>query len=192
MAQYNSNYTGPQIDNVVGNAALLTNASGSAVVAGFDPQSDTVHVTSQSLSSAQKAQARTNIDAASASDLNGYASQEWVNTRGYLTSQNISNLESKVGIVSASGSTLTAQVGKYYRFDSAVSSLAVTLPTISNATTIQGCVFYLTTSSSVTLTFTGGGTVKYQDGYEIKTGSTYEINAIWNGAVWVLAAIKIS
>jgi len=124
--------------------------------------------------------------------LNGYASQEWVNTRGYLTSQNISNLESKVGIVSASGSTLTAQVGKYYRFDSAVSSLAVTLPTISNATTIQGCVFYLTTSSSVTLTFTGGGTVKYQDGYEIKTGSTYEINAIWNGAVWVLAAIKIS
>lgn len=163
MAQYNSNYRGLDIDRVVGNAALLTNASGSAVIPGFNAQTDTVHVTSQSLTTAQKTQARTNI-----------------------------NAEGQVNIVSASGTTLSAQVGNYYRFNSTVTSLAVTLPTISGATTIQGCMFYLTTGSTISLTFTGGGTVKYQDGYKIKTGSTYEINAIWNGAVWVLAAIKIS
>ena len=175
------------------NVAFLEDASEGAVTPSFDPQADTVHVTAQSLTSAQKTQARTNIDALGSSDLTGYATQTWVSSQGYLTQhQDISGLESKVEIESASGTTLAAEVGKYYRFDSAVSSLAVTLPTISNATTIQGCVFYLTTGSSISLTFTGGGTVKYHDGYEIKASSTYEINAIWNGAVWVIASIKIA
>ena len=157
-----------------GNVALIENTSqgNTPFVPAFDPETESVRITPQTLTSEQKAQARTNIGAAESVDT--------------------SSFENKVEIEEASGSTLSAQVGKYYRFDSAVSSLAVTLPTISNATTIQGCVFYLTTGSSISLTFTGGGTVKYQDGYEIKASSTYEINAIWNGAVWVIASIKIA
>ena len=162
--------------------AYLEDASQEATVAGFDPQADTVHVTAQSLTSAQKAQARTNIDAIDSSALNGFATQTWVQNQNY---------DKKVDVVAASGTALNVEVGKYYRFDSAVSQLAVILPAITNTTTIQGCMFYLTTSSTISLTFTGGGTVRYHDGYEIKENSTYEINAIWNGAVWVIASIKI-
>lgn len=165
-----------------GNGALLEDDDNTAVVPLFDPEAHTVHVTPQTLTEAQKAQVRENIGAFDP-ELSGYATEEWVQNQNY---------DKKVDIVAASGTTLNAEIGKYYRFDSAVSSLAVTLPTISDATAIQGCVFYLTTGSSISLTFTGDGTVKYHDGYEIKASSTYEINAIWNGTVWVIASIKIA
>lgn len=40
----------------------------------------------------------------------------------------LDNAESKVEIVVANGETLTAEVGKYYRFDEPVNELAITLP----------------------------------------------------------------
>ncbi len=49
--------------NYIDGAAYLGDDDGSATVADFDPSTDTVHVTEQTLSSTQKAQARTNIDA---------------------------------------------------------------------------------------------------------------------------------
>lgn len=94
--------------------------------------------------------------------------------------------------------TLTCEVGKYYRIDVPVNTLAVTLPAMSDNTTIKAVVLYLTadTTPSVTISSTAvsGGTapdVVYQDGFKIEAGSTYEINCLWNGSAWVLAGVEI-
>lgn len=52
------------------NAAFLEDASESAIMPGFDPYTDSVHVTAQTLTDAQKAQARTNIDVYSKAEIN--------------------------------------------------------------------------------------------------------------------------
>lgn len=53
--------------NVPNNVALLENTDSTAYSPDFDAETDTVHVTAQSLTTAQKTQARTNIGAADAS-----------------------------------------------------------------------------------------------------------------------------
>ena len=93
---------------------------------------------------------------------------------------------------------LTCEVGKYYRIDVAVKTLAITLPAMTDLTTIRTVVIYLTagTTPAVTISSTApsGGSapdVLYQDGFEIEAGETYEINALFNGAAWIVAAVKI-
>jgi len=90
--------------------------------------------------------------------------------------------------------TLTCEVGKYYRVDVAVDTLAVTLPAITDSTTVRTVVIYLTggTTPAVTIASADNKSVYYQDGFEIETGSTYEINALFNGAAWIVAAVKIN
>lgn len=95
--------------------------------------------------------------------------------------------------------TLTCEAGKYYRIDVAVETLAVTLPAMTDLTTVRTVVIYLTagTTPAVTISSTApsGGSapdVLYQDGFEIEAGSTYEINALFNGAAWIVAAVKIN
>ena len=98
--------------------------------------------------------------------------------------------ENKVEIVVASGTTLSAQVGKYYRFDTEVGTLAVTLPTPTDTTHLSNVILFLTTGSTPAITFTSAN-VLYQDGYEIEAETTYEINCLFNGSNWVIAAMKI-
>ena len=97
--------------------------------------------------------------------------------------------EDKIDIVAASGTTLTAEVGKYYRFDAAVGTLAVTLPTPTDTTHLSNVILFLTTGSTPAITFTSN--VLYQDGYEIEAETAYEINCLFNGVNWVIAAMKI-
>lgn len=106
----------------------------------------------------------------------------------------IANLESKMAIVAASGTTLTASVDNYYLFSSAVGTLAITLTTPSDTTHITKAVFMLTTGSSPAVTFAGasGINVIAQDGFSIEASTTYEINAIYNGVAWVVACMKLS
>ena len=106
----------------------------------------------------------------------------------------ISNLESKMAIVAASGTALTASVDNYYLFSSEVGTLAITLTTPSDTTHITKVVFMLTTGSSPAVTFVGasGVNVIAQDGFAIEASTTYEINAIYNGVAWVVAAMKLS
>lgn len=106
----------------------------------------------------------------------------------------IANLESKMAIVAASGTTLTASVDNYYLFGSEVGTLAITLTTPSDTTHITKAVFMLTTGSSPAVTFAGasGINVIAQDGFSIEASTTYEINAIYNGVAWVVAAMKLS
>jgi hypothetical protein len=99
--------------------------------------------------------------------------------------------ESKVDIVSASGTTLSAEVGKYYTLSN-VGTLAITLPTIAAGTTkVQTVTFYISAGSSPAVTFTSTHSIYYSDGFEIAASSTYEVSAAYNGIAWVVASVKI-
>ena len=105
--------------------------------------------------------------------------------------QNISGKEDKADIVSASGATLTAEVGKYYTLSS-VGTLAITLPTIASGTTkVQTVTFYIAAGSTPAVTFTSTHSIYYSDGFEIAADTTYEISAAYNGIAWVVASVKI-
>jgi hypothetical protein len=175
------------------NYFIIGDTEGSESVPEFDAYTDTVHVTQQTLTTAQKAQARTNIGALTTSDLSGYATETWVGNQGYATETWVGNqnFENKVAIVTADSVSLTAEVNKYYRYDSAVGTLAITLPVPSDTTHLSSIVFAFTTDSPTNVTFASSVTIKYQDGYEIEASTSYEINAIYNGSYWALAAIKL-
>ena len=99
--------------------------------------------------------------------------------------------ESKVDIVSASGATLTAEVGKYYTLSN-VGTLAITLPTIASGTTkVQTVTFYIAAGSTPAVTFTSTHSIYYSDGFEIAADTTYEVSAAYNGIAWVVASVKI-
>ena len=101
----------------------------------------------------------------------------------------VSAVSEALTIVSvASGtSSITAEVGNYYKVAGDVSSLTITLPTITGATSVKGCVFMFTTASTTSVSVTSASTVYYFDGYSIDASTTYELNCIWNGSQWVVA-----
>lgn len=114
----------------------------------------------------------------------------FTNDAGYLTShQDISGKEDVTAIQAvASGSTLSAALNKYYRFDYNVGTLAITLPSVSGVTGLKGIVFSFTTGSSpaVTFTSTGGVSIDYQAYYAIIANTKYEINVLYNGSKWII------
>lgn len=89
--------------------------------------------------------------------------------------------------------TLTTEVGKYYRLDVPVETLDVTLPAMTNLTTVRTVVIYLTggTTPAVTISAADNKHICYQYDYKIEEGKTYEINALFNGAAWIVAAVDI-
>jgi hypothetical protein len=118
------------------------------------------------------------------------------NDAGYLTQhQDISGKEDRTSIAATSTASgvLNTEAGKYHRIDAAVGTLVIILPAMTDLTTARTVVVYLTagTTPAVTITSADGKTVVLQDGYEIEAGKTYEINALWNGAAWVIAAVEI-
>ena len=94
-------------------------------------------------------------------------------------------------VIDSSVSTLNAEVGKYYRFDVPVDTLTITLPTMTDTTTAKTIVFYMTAGSTPAITFSSTHPVYYSDGFEIAADSTYEVNALWNGAAWIVASVTI-
>ena len=115
-----------------------------------------------------------------------------IDTNTYLTQhQDISGKEDKVDIVSVSGSTLIAEVGKYYTFSS-VDTLAITLPTIvADTTKFQTVAFYIKTGVFPAITLTSTHAIIYPKDYAIKGLSLYEICAAWNGTEWVIGQIEL-
>lgn len=96
-----------------------------------------------------------------------------------------------IDVKSSAISTLTAQVNKYYRLDVAVETLAITLPTITDTTSINTVVFYITGGTTPSITFTSTHNVYYSNGFGIESGKTYEVNALYNGIAWVVASVEI-
>jgi hypothetical protein len=109
--------------------------------------------------------------------------------------QDISGKQDKVAVVNvASGTTaILAQVNTYYNVAGTVTNLAITLPAMTDLTTARTVVIYLTagTTPAVTISAADSKDVYYQDGFEIASGESYEINALFNGAAWVVAGVKI-
>lgn len=105
------------------------------------------------------------------------------------------NKQDKMPISSASGTTLSAVANTYHNFTSEVNTLAITFPAVTDVTHITNIVFMLTTGTIPAITFAASGTgvnVIAQDGFSIEASTTYEINAIFNGTMWVVAAMKLS
>lgn len=104
--------------------------------------------------------------------------------------------ERKTGIVVKADAIteLTCETGKYYRLDTAVETLTVTLPAMSNITTVKTVVLYMTGGSAPAVTFDAadGKAVYNADGLEVKSGETYEISCLYNGKVWVVASLTIT
>ena len=103
--------------------------------------------------------------------------------------------ENKMQIRAASGTAISPAVNTYNTFSSAVNTLAITLPAVADTGHISTIVFMLTTGTSPAITFTAGGTgigIIKQDGFSFEASSTYEINALFNGANWVILATKLN
>ena len=104
----------------------------------------------------------------------------------------VTGKEDKINIVTASGTTLSAAISNYYRFGSAVGTLTVTLPTPAASGYLSNIIFSFTTSASPNVTFTASqATIQYADGFEIEASTKYEINALWDGTMWILGMMRI-
>ena len=117
--------------------------------------------------------------------------QAVINADGHNLDTLLGKKEEITSIIQSSGTTLTAEVGKYYRFDVPVGTLTITLPTMTDTTTAKTIVFYLTAGSTPAVTFTSSHSIYYSDGFEIAANSTYEVSAAYNGIAWVVASVKI-
>ena len=118
------------------------------------------------------------------------------------THQNISGKEDVVTIeapVNATDATqpitsLTCVLNKYYRIDVPIETLSITLPSMTNVTTIKTVTLYLTGGTAPDPQFASvdtGVNVYFADGFEVQSGSTYEISCLWNGAAWIVASVTI-
>ena len=111
--------------------------------------------------------------------------------QGKADTSDIASKEDKVDIVSANGTTLTAEVGKYYTLSN-VGTLAITLPTIAAGTTkVQTVTFYVAAGSSPAVTWTSTHTIIFADGFQIDANGLYEISAAWNGIGWIVGMLKL-
>lgn len=117
--------------------------------------------------------------------------QAVINADGHNLDTLLSKKEEITSIIQSSGTTLTAEVGKYYRFDIPVETLAITLPTMTDNSVVKSVVFYMTAGSTPAVTFSSTHPVYYSDGFEIAADSTYEVNALWNGTAWIVASVTI-
>lgn len=116
------------------------------------------------------------------------------NTLIYMINGVEANQQSKVPVVQATGTSLAAETGNYYRFDSVVSTLNITLKH-TNDSNIQQVVFGFTTDSSTSvnfITYVNNETIYFADGFFIQEDTTYEVNALWNGVSWMIAGITLN
>lgn len=104
--------------------------------------------------------------------------------------QDITGKENTMPITTATGETLTAVVGNYYRLDN-VGTLAITLPTIVGATKLQAITFLITCGLSALVKFVpqGSETILKQEGFTLEDNTKYEVTALWNGSEWTLSRV---
>lgn len=103
---------------------------------------------------------------------------------------NSTNME----VIAASGTTLSVNTGKYYRFDAAVNTLAITLPSQTANNVAKAVIIYFTAGNSadITITAADGRSVVYFDNYDISPGHTYELNCMYNGTKWIIGTSLIN
>lgn len=110
----------------------------------------------------------------------------------YPTIPDVSGKEDKVAVAIISGTTLAAAVSTYY-VGSSVGTLAVTLPTPTDATTVASVVLNIATGSSPAVTFTAesGVTISYSKDFALEASKEYEVNCLWQGTKWIIMAVEV-
>ena len=185
----NNYYTKQQTDG------LLSMKAGTEEVGALQQQVAGKQDTIQDLA-AIRSGAAAGATAVQPAALQPYATQAWVGEQGFLTQhQDISGKEDKMQIVAAPiipGLQFIATLGAYHRFLDSLGTLDITLPTPIDETTVQTIVFYMTMGSAPAVTFTATQPIYYHDGFSLEAGKTYEVNALWNGAAWVVASVAIA
>ncbi len=97
--------------------------------------------------------------------------------------------------VAAGTTAIAAEADTYYKVAGQATNLAVTLPTMDDATKTAKCLFLVTAGSNPSITFgtaQSGATLAYFDGYSIGGGYTYIIQAEWAGGVWQMREVRQS
>lgn len=95
-------------------------------------------------------------------------------------------------IVVVSGTILNAEKNKYYRYDLEVNTLTVTLPNITDETSLQAVVLCFTTGSNPNVTFVSSNkSIMYFENYKLEAGKAYELNCMYNGLKWIIGASQI-
>lgn len=99
--------------------------------------------------------------------------------------------QQKSAIVTPDTDSLQAEAGKLYRFDKEVNTLAVTLPDMDGIEYAADIMLMFKTGDSPSVTISAEQGVEYQQGFKIEAGKHYEVNALWNGAKWIVASLEI-
>ena len=174
------------VDDGIDDAVRTLEESGSAAVAEFNAQSDTVWHKQQTLSATQKSQARENINAQE--KLVSGTNIKSINNESLLGTGNINLEQGNIPVVFVDGTTLCADANKVYTCNTPVTSLVITLPAVTDVTKANAFSLFLTTGVSPTITFTtvDGVGILYHYDYDIKDNTMYEFNVMFNGNVWVI------
>lgn len=104
------------------------------------------------------------------------------------------NKQAQTTVNNLSSASITAADNMYYRLTNTVTSLAITLPTISDTSTVHCIAFkFATGSSTPTISWSNNDSkaMYKQDGYSIATNSVYEVTALYNGYEWIINAVKL-
>ena len=166
------------------------NTQSTASTPDYDPQTQSVSILEQTLTPEQQAQARENIGV---DELIGDIEDVLDEILGSGTTKSQKKLE----VIEASGTTLNSEENSYYHFDDVITTLAITLPSVGDTSHINQVIFNFTTGSNPLVSFEASPisgirpSIYANEGFSIDANTTYEINAIYNGNTWVLAAIRI-
>lgn len=97
------------------------------------------------------------------------------------------------GTGSLTNNTLNAASGTYYRFNYTVNTLVVNLPDMTGVSSARPVMLYVETGDSPNITFTSpdNKTITQFSNYEVDMNSKYEINCLYNGQKWIIAAAVI-
>lgn len=96
--------------------------------------------------------------------------------------------ETELTVETFNTTALSAQLNKYYIASSAVESLTITLPAISNLTKTKSIMFNLTTGSDPNVQFVSADNkvVGFYEGLIMNPSTEYEFNALFNGVKWIV------
>ena len=166
------------------------NSQETAEAPNYDPQTQSVSILEQTLTQEQQAQVRENIGV---DEIIGDIEELLDEILGSGTTKSQKKLE----VIEASGTTLNSEENSYYHFDDVITTLAITLPSVGDTNHINQVIFNFTTGSNPLVSFEASPisgirpSIYANEGFSIDANTTYEINAIYNGNTWVLAAIRI-
>lgn len=122
--------------------------------------------------------------------LEGYAKEEWVKERiSEIPQPDLEGYEQKMTLETVDTETLAAECGHYYRFDSAVNKLTVTLPDMEGVQEIADVMLCLETGSApqVVIEALDETEIMYRPDYSIEGGRKYEVYMFYNGKNWIVA-----